>query len=406
LLFDRAIDRLAGKLVTAATRKTDPQGEADQANHVADLAFSADGKTLVARTWDKAIRIWDVASRKERRRIDVASDWGGGHVALSPDARIVAGTTSHDGTIVLWDAVSGKELRRLQAAQGMGHHLAFAADGKTLASAGGDGIRLWDVQTGRELRPFKGPSRSARFVAFSPDGRTLASGGGDQTVCLWELASRQERCRFAGHRGTINAGAFSADGKRLATASEDTTVLVWDITGVHPPSSGLALEELWKGLAAEDARQAYRALCALAGTPQPSMAFLQKKLRPVGVLDARQRKQIQQWIADLDGDGFRLRSEATQQLERLGELAVPELRLALKATQTLEAQKRVQRVLDKLQGPERLRLARAVEALEHAGTPEARHLLGQFAGGAPEAFLTMEANAALERLRRSPLHGD
>jgi hypothetical protein len=43
---------------------------------------------------------------------------------------------------------------------------------------------------------------------------------------------------------------------------------------------------------------------------------------------------------------------------------------------------------------------RAVEALEHAGTAEAKALLEALAAGMPEARLTQEARATLRRLAR------
>jgi hypothetical protein len=50
-----------------------------------------------------------------------------------------------------------------------------------------------------------------------------------------------------------------------------------------------------------------------------------------------------------------------------------------------------------------LRPRRAVEVLERAGTAEARQLLEHLAEGEPEAFLTREARAALDRsARRGP----
>ena len=62
----------------------------------------------------------------------------------------------------------------------------------------------------------------------------------------------------------------------------------------------------------------------------------------------------------------------------------------------------MQRLLDALKGPvppgERLRALRAVETLEHIGTPEAQEVLKKLAAGAPEPRLTQEAKASLERL--------
>ncbi|HTU18889.1 MAG TPA: hypothetical protein VMG10_12590 [Gemmataceae bacterium] len=47
---------------------------------------------------------------------------------------------------------------------------------------------------------------------------------------------------------------------------------------------------------------------------------------------------------------------------------------------------------------EPLRDSRALEVLEQLGTPEARGLLRRLADGAPEARLTREARAVLQRL--------
>ena len=45
-------------------------------------------------------------------------------------------------------------------------------------------------------------------------------------------------------------------------------------------------------------------------------------------------------------------------------------------------------------------LPRFVEVLEMIGSPETRRVLKRLAGGAPEASLTRQAKAALERLGR------
>jgi hypothetical protein len=50
--------------------------------------------------------------------------------------------------------------------------------------------------------------------------------------------------------------------------------------------------------------------------------------------------------------------------------------------------------------PETLRMLRAVEVLELAGTQEARAVLEALSKGAPEARLTRQAGAALKRLER------
>jgi len=74
-------------------------------------------------------------------------------------------------------------------------------------------------------------------VAFAADGRTLATASFDGTVLLWDLTDPAPPRRLGdpltGHTGSVLSVAFAADGRTLATASADDTVLLWDLTGVN-----------------------------------------------------------------------------------------------------------------------------------------------------------------------------
>src|SRR5260370_15052902 len=69
--------------------------------------------------------------------------------------------------------------------------LAFAPDGKRLASASGNGltVTLWDLATGkRRILPQTHTSRVVSLV-FSPDGSQVASADAAGTICLWDLGA-------------------------------------------------------------------------------------------------------------------------------------------------------------------------------------------------------------------------
>jgi hypothetical protein len=107
-------------------------------------------------------------------------------------------------------------------------------------------------------------------------------------------------------------------------------------------------------------------------------------------------------IADLDNARFATRQDAAKQLEQLGELAVPALKQTLAAQPGLDTRRRIEGILDKLEGwdrsPERMRFRRAMQLLEGMATPEAARILEAIAGGAPESRLTQEAKEAVGRL--------
>jgi hypothetical protein len=94
-------------------------------------------------------------------------------------------------------------------------------------------------------------------------------------------------------------------------------------------------------------------------------------------------------------------------LAKLGESAHAALRKALDEQPSTEARRRIEGLLEKLEvpvtAPEELRGLRAAAALARMDRAAGRPLLEALASGVPEARLTREAKASLERLlaRRS-----
>ncbi len=150
-------------------------------------------------------------------------------VAFAPDGKTLA-SGSADVTIRLWDVQTRKERDTLYGHLGEVHCLAYSRDGKTLASGSKDQtIKLWDVKTGKEKATLTGHTWGAYSVAFSPDGKTLASGAGDQTIRLWDVATGKQKAILQGHVHWVRAVAFAPDGETLASGGSDRTIRLWDV---------------------------------------------------------------------------------------------------------------------------------------------------------------------------------
>src|SRR5262249_6320566 len=146
--------------------------------------------------------------------------------------------------------------------------------------------------------------------------------------------------------------AFARDGVTLATASVDATIKVWE-RGKRVPATEtrwtvLELKQFFTELRDDNESRALRAVLALAAVPKQTLALLRKGL-PQGLRP--DEKLLTQLLADLDDKRYAVRLKAGAELEKRGPSARQALRKALAGSPTLEARRRMERLLAKLEVP-------------------------------------------------------
>jgi eukaryotic-like serine/threonine-protein kinase len=226
-------------------------GHPVQENRAIAFALSPKGDEVAAVTSPlpgKPVTVYAVSDWAAHAALPLPANDSALSVAFSPDSRTVAVGTVQ-GRVVLFDTRdTGREPRVITAFTApptIGvDALAFSPDGRFLATGAGlvigtpnadtplAPVKVWRVEDGGAVASFSGTYMPVRQVSWAADGRTLAAAGGDRTLRLFTLDQNGAATgsRVVDLGGAVTSARFSPDGRAIAATSGDS-VMVFNLSG-------------------------------------------------------------------------------------------------------------------------------------------------------------------------------
>jgi len=198
---------------------------------ISALAYRPDGKMLALGSF-KEVRLVEPETGKLIATLpgeaeDVRA------VAFAADGKLLAaagGLPARSGEVKIWDVEKRSEARTIRGHADCIYSVEFAPDGKSIASASYDKlIKLWDVESGKEIRTLKDHIDAVYALAFTPDGKRLVSASADRGVKVWDVASGARLYTLSEPTDGLNTLALDPAGNRVAAAGLDRTIRVWSL---------------------------------------------------------------------------------------------------------------------------------------------------------------------------------
>lgn len=221
-------------LINTATNKAieTPSNQNDET-----LVLSPDGKLMATLQTDprnQAVIVIRNASNQSQigesiQEKDVS------YLAFSPNSKFLA-TCTWSGAVKIWDTASSKLVTALPGKGAAVLALSFVANDRLLALDEKGMVKFWNISSQKLLSQFK-VSRNitdqvlvpTHHFTVSPDGLYFAASYQDGIAVVYDITGKP-KATFKCQAEYAPALAFSRNGKLLATGNYDGTLKLWDTT--------------------------------------------------------------------------------------------------------------------------------------------------------------------------------
>ncbi|MEO8660179.1 MAG: c-type cytochrome domain-containing protein [Bryobacteraceae bacterium] len=198
---------------------------------ITSLAWSPDGKWLAQGSY-KEVRLVEPDSGKIVATLSGAAQEVRS-LAFSADGKLLAaagGLPARGGEVQIWDVAGRTLVRTIQGHTDCIYSVSFLSDGKRVVTASYDKLlKLWNVESGKEILTFKDHIDSVFALAVTPDDKRLVSAAADRAVKVWDIASGERLYSMSDAQDGLNAVALDPAGRRVAAGGLDKSIRIWTL---------------------------------------------------------------------------------------------------------------------------------------------------------------------------------